>query len=73
MLSRTLQLLLVGCMMAGTLWAAENPFVGKWTVNPSMSKLYDEMRLRSREQIHGAIHKRSQQCRRALVGEAGLR
>jgi hypothetical protein len=45
MLSRTLQLLLVGCVMTGTLWAADNPFVGKWTVNPSMSKLYDEMKV----------------------------
>jgi hypothetical protein len=45
MLSRTLQLLLVGCVMTGTLWAADNPFVGRWTVNPSMSKLYDEMKV----------------------------
>jgi hypothetical protein len=45
MFSRTLQLLLVGCVMTGTLWAADNPFVGKWTVNPSMSKLYDEMKV----------------------------
>ena len=45
MLSRTLQLLLVGCVMTSTLWAADNPFVGKWTVNPSMSKLYDEMKI----------------------------
>jgi hypothetical protein len=45
MVSRTLQLLLVGCVMTGSLWAADNPFVGKWTVNPSMSKLYDEMKV----------------------------
>jgi hypothetical protein len=45
MLSRTFQLLLVGCLMTGSLWAADNPFVGKWTVSPSMSKLYDEMKV----------------------------
>ena len=45
MLSRTLQLLLAGCLMTGTLWAADNPFVGKWKVNPSKSKLYDEMKV----------------------------
>ena len=31
--------------MTGTLWAADNPFIGKWTVNPSLSKLYDEMKV----------------------------
>ena len=45
MLSLTLQLLLVGCLMTGPLWAADNPFVGKWKVNPSKSKLYDEMKI----------------------------
>jgi hypothetical protein len=45
MLNRGLQLLLVGCMMTGTLWAADNPFVGKWKVNSVRSKLYDEMKI----------------------------
>jgi hypothetical protein len=45
MLNRTLQLLLAGCLMTGTLWAADNPFVGKWKVNPSESKLNDEMKV----------------------------
>ncbi len=45
MLSRALQLLWAGCLMTGSLWAADNPFVGKWKVNPSMSKLYDEMKV----------------------------
>jgi hypothetical protein len=45
MLKRTLQLLLAACLMAGTLWAADNPFVGKWKVNPSKSKLNDEMKV----------------------------
>lgn len=42
MLGRTCQLLLFVCF-ASSVRAADDPFVGKWTVNPSSSKLYDEM------------------------------
>ena len=45
MLSRIFQLLLVVGLVTGTLWAADNPFVGKWKVNPSKSKLTDEMKV----------------------------
>jgi len=45
MLNRALQLLLAGCLMTGTLWAADNPFVGKWKVNPSKSMLSDEVKV----------------------------
>jgi hypothetical protein len=45
MLNRTLQLVLAGCLMTGTLWAADNPFVGKWKVKPSESRLNDEMKV----------------------------
>jgi hypothetical protein len=45
MLNRTLQLLLAGCLMTGTLWAADDPFVGKWKVDPPKSKVYDEMKV----------------------------
>src|SRR5258707_11868101 len=45
MLNRTLQLLLAGCLMTGTLRAADNPFVGKWKVNPSKSMINDEMKV----------------------------
>src|SRR5437660_6816768 len=45
MLNRTFQLLLVACLVTGTLWAANDPFVGKWKVNPSKSKLTDEMKV----------------------------
>src|SRR5580698_9688530 len=45
MSNRTVQLLLAGCLMTGTLWAADNPFIGKWKVYPSKSKLYDEMKV----------------------------
>jgi hypothetical protein len=45
LLNRTFQWLLVACLVAGTLWAANDPFVGKWKVNPSKSKLTDEMKV----------------------------
>ena len=45
MLNRTLQLLLAGCLMTGTLWAADNPFLGNWKLNPSKSMLNDEMKV----------------------------
>jgi len=45
MLLRSLLLLPVVCLAIGTLWAADDPFVGKWKVNPSKSKLIDEMRV----------------------------
>ena len=45
MLTRSLQLLLVGCLISSALWAADNPFIGKWKVNPARSKLYDEMKV----------------------------
>ncbi|HEY6620973.1 MAG TPA: hypothetical protein VIY68_15610 [Steroidobacteraceae bacterium] len=44
MLIRPFQLLLV-CLVTGTAFAANEPFVGKWKVNPSQSKLYDEMKV----------------------------
>jgi hypothetical protein len=45
MLNRPLRLMLLGCLMTGTLWAADNPIVGKWKVNPSKSTLNDEMKV----------------------------
>lgn len=47
MLNRTFQLLLAGCLMTGTLWAADNPFVGDWKLNPARSKLTDVMKVES--------------------------
>jgi hypothetical protein len=35
----------VVCLAIGTSWAANDPFVGKWKVNPSKSKLIDEMKV----------------------------
>jgi len=45
MLLRSLLSLPVVCLAIGTLWAANDPFVGKWKVNPSKSKLTDEMKV----------------------------
>ena len=45
MLLRSLLSLSVVCLAIGTLSAANDPFVGKWKVNPSKSKLYDEMKV----------------------------
>ncbi|HEX4825401.1 MAG TPA: hypothetical protein VFV19_13945 [Candidatus Polarisedimenticolaceae bacterium] len=42
---RVLPLLSIACLMTGTLWAADNPFVGQWRVNSSKSKLVDEMKV----------------------------
>jgi hypothetical protein len=42
---RSLLSLPVVCLAIGTLWAANDPFVGKWKVNPSKSKLIDEMKV----------------------------
>jgi hypothetical protein len=45
MLNRISRLLLVVCLVTGSVWAANDPFVGKWKVNPSKSKLNDEMKV----------------------------
>ena len=45
MLTRTFRLLLVAGLVTSSAWAANDPFVGKWKVNPSKSKLNDEMKV----------------------------
>ena len=45
MLSRPFRLLLVASLVTSSAWAANDPFVGKWKVNPSKSKLNDEMQV----------------------------
>ena len=45
MLSRTLRLLLVAGLVTSSAWAANDPFIGKWKVDPSKSKLNDEMKV----------------------------
>jgi hypothetical protein len=45
MSKRTFQLLLAGCLVTGTFWAADDPFVGKWKFNPSQSKIIDRLKI----------------------------
>lgn len=45
MLSRTLQILLISASLTGTSLAADDPFVGQWKLDPSRSKLTDEMKV----------------------------
>ncbi len=47
MSKRIFQLLLVACLVAGSLGAANDPFAGKWKLNPSKSKLTDQMKVES--------------------------
>jgi hypothetical protein len=47
MAKRTFQLLLIAFLVASTLWAANDPFVGKWKLNPSKSTEYDYMKVKS--------------------------
>ena len=42
---RALQLLVAVLLVTGTLWAADDPFVGNWKLNPSKSKLIDYMKV----------------------------
>jgi hypothetical protein len=44
---RTFQLLVLACLAAGTLWAAENPFIGDWKLDLSRSKVIDVMKVES--------------------------
>jgi hypothetical protein len=46
MSKRIFELLLVTCLVAGTLCAANDPFVGQWKLNPSKSKLIDYMKVK---------------------------
>lgn len=47
MCKRTVQLLLLAFLAVGTLWAADDPFIGQWKLNPSRSKIVDVMKVGS--------------------------
>jgi hypothetical protein len=47
MFQRAFHLCLISCLMTGALWAADSAFVGDWKLNPSKSKLPDEMKVES--------------------------
>ena len=48
MQKRILNLLLFATMAVGVAWAAENPFIGEWKLNPSKSRMPDEMTVESK-------------------------
>ena len=47
-LNRALKLLAFASMAVVTTWAAENPFIGEWKLNPSKSRMPDEMKVESK-------------------------
>lgn len=47
MLKHTLQLSLVAFLFTHALWAVDDPFVGKWKLNPSKSRFPDEMKVQA--------------------------
>lgn len=48
MLKRVLTLLAVVSMAVSATWASENPFIGQWKLNSSMSRMPDEMKVESK-------------------------
>jgi hypothetical protein len=44
-LNRGIQILLIACLATGALWAASDPLVGKWKLDPPKSKFTDLMRV----------------------------
>lgn len=47
MLRHALLLLPLACLTAGAVWAADDPMVGDWKLNPQKSQLIDEMKVTS--------------------------
>jgi len=47
-LKHALKLLVFAGIAVGLAWAAENPFIGEWKLNPSMSRMPDEMKVESK-------------------------
>ena len=47
MFKRAFLLLPLTCLAAGAAWAADDPMVGNWKLNPQKSKLTDEMKVTS--------------------------
>ena len=47
MLERTYQGIVVACLLGGVAWAAGDPMIGDWKLNPEKSKLIDVMKVGS--------------------------
>jgi hypothetical protein len=46
-LKRVFQLMVVACLVGSAAWAADDPMVGNWKLNPKKSKLTDVMKVES--------------------------
>ena len=46
-LKRVFHLMVVACLVGGAAWAADDPMVGNWKLNPKKSKLTDVMKVES--------------------------
>src|ERR1700727_237619 len=45
---RSLNLLVAFCLAATAAWAAQSPFIGEWKLDPSKSRMPDEMKVESK-------------------------
>lgn len=45
MFKRILKILPAFCLASSTAWAAENPFIGEWKLDPSKTRMPDEMKI----------------------------
>jgi hypothetical protein len=45
MFKRIVKILPAVCLATGTAWAAENPFIGEWKLDPSKTRMPDEMKV----------------------------
>ena len=48
MCKRILEILPAVCLATGMAWAAESPFIGEWKLDPSKSRMPDEMKVQSK-------------------------
>ncbi len=48
MCKRILEILPAVCLATGMAWAAESPFIGEWKLDPSKTRMPDEMKVESK-------------------------
>jgi len=48
MFTRIVKILPVACLVTSTAWAAESPFIGEWKLDPSKTRMPDEMKVESK-------------------------
>ncbi len=48
MFKRIVKILPAVCLAAGTAWAADSPFIGEWKLNPSKTRMPDQMKVESK-------------------------